>query len=165
MDGYLTKPVNSRALAAMLERWLPQALPLRRPAQDGAADGATGAGAAPAWDGAVFDATPLREAFGSFDAGAAELLEEFVADAAGRIAAMARQAGDAGALRPLAHALKGGARSVGAVRLGDIASDLQDGCDAADMAAIRAALDRLAPGLDELRAALPQIVATQGGTT
>src|SRR3546814_15159763 len=81
---------------------------------------------AAAWDVTVFDTTPLREAFGGFDAGATQLLQEFVADAVDRIAEIARHDGDAAALRPLAHALKGGARSVGAGRLGDIASDLQD---------------------------------------
>src|SRR3546814_2246714 len=65
---------------------------------------------AAAWDVTVFDTTPLREAFGGFDAGATQLLQEFVADAVDRIAEIARHDGDAAALRPLAPALKGGAR-------------------------------------------------------
>jgi signal transduction histidine kinase/CheY-like chemotaxis protein/HPt (histidine-containing phosphotransfer) domain-containing protein len=158
MDGYLSKPVNSRALAAMLEKWLPQALPLRR--------SATASSAAPAaqpmqdWDRAIFDPARLRESFGSFNAIARQLLQGFVADAAERIAAIATaaQAGDAQAVRGPAHALKGGALSVGAARLGNIAGDLQDACDAGDTAMIQLMTELLAPTLDELRDLLPLIL-------
>ena len=163
MDGYLTKPVNSRALAAMLAQWLPQALPLRRPAQ--AEPGA--AANDPDWDRDIFDPTPLTEAFGGFDATARQLLQEFVVDAAGRIAAIEAMAGTARAaeLRGQVHILKGAARSVGARRLGNIASDLQDACDTGDDETIVLLAGILVPCLDELRLALPLILNSDGGTT
>jgi signal transduction histidine kinase/CheY-like chemotaxis protein/HPt (histidine-containing phosphotransfer) domain-containing protein len=159
MDGYLSKPVNSRALAAMLEKWLPQALPLRRPAAATSAAPATKR--APDWDRAIFDPARLRESFGSFNAMARQLLQDFVADAGQRVAVLeagAQGATDPQALRALAHALKGGALSVGAARLGSIAGDLQDACDAGDTAMIELMAGLLAPTLDELRDLLPVIL-------
>jgi CheY-like chemotaxis protein/HPt (histidine-containing phosphotransfer) domain-containing protein len=158
MDGYLSKPVNSRALAAMLETWLPQALPLRRAAT--AASAAPTSSAAPDWDRAIFDPARLRESFGSFNAIARQLLQDFVADAEGRIAVIttAAQADDMAAVRGATHAMKGGALSVGATRLGNIASDLQDACDANDTAMMQLMAELLAPTLDELRGLLPVIL-------
>ena len=59
-------------------------------------------------------------------------------------------ASDAKAARDAAHVLKGSARSTGAQRLGQIASDVQDCLDAEDVetAAVMAAL--LSPTHDEL---------------
>ena len=168
MDGYLTKPVNSRALAAALQAWLPQALPLRRSAQAAAAPAASEAApaAGSGWDPAVFDPTPLTEAFGSFDATARQLLEEFAGEAADRIAAIAAAAAKHPAghddLRQPVHALKGAARSIGARRLGDAASVLQDACDAGDAETIARTVARLAPCLEELRLALPFIPDSRG---
>ncbi|MBS4045116.1 MAG: response regulator [Alphaproteobacteria bacterium] len=165
MDGYLSKPVNSRALAAMLEKWLPQALPLRRPAT--APSAAPVAQAMQDWDRAIFDPARLSESFGSFNAIARQLLQEFVTDAAGRIAAIASaaQTGDLQAVRGPAHALKGGALSVGATRLGHIAGDLQDACDAGDTAMMQLMAELLAPTLDELRALLPVILQQEDAAT
>ncbi|MFN4276047.1 MAG: ATP-binding protein [Ferrovibrio sp.] len=164
MDGYLSKPVNSRALAAMLETWMPQALPLRRPA--GAADNTlqpTTTAPGPSWDRDIFDPSQLRESFGGFNDLARQLLRDFVADAGLRVAAIAEavQGGDPQVVRPLAHALKGGAYSVGAKRLGTIASDLQDACDEADTAMMNLMAEMLAPTLDELRDLLPTILQNE----
>ncbi|PJI37565.1 hybrid sensor histidine kinase/response regulator [Ferrovibrio sp.] len=157
MDGYLSKPVNSRALAAMLEKWLPQALPLRRVPTASASGTAR---TAPDWDRAIFDPDRLRESFGNFNAMARQLLQDFVIDATGRLAAIdaAARTGDPQALRPLAHALKGGALSVGAARLGTIAGDLQDACDAGDVAMMQLMAELLPATLDELRSLLPVIL-------
>lgn len=115
---------------------------------------------------AVFDPTPLTEAFGSFDAAARQLLEEFAGEAADRIAAITAAAAKHPAghdeLRQPVHALKGAARSIGARRLGDAASDLQDACDAGDAETIARSAARLAPCLDELREALPFIPDSRG---
>ncbi|MFN4163351.1 MAG: ATP-binding protein [Ferrovibrio sp.] len=164
MDGYLSKPVNSRALAAMLETWLPRALPLRRPA-----DAMTAAEQPPAaarrlsWDRDIFDPSQLHESFGGFNDLARQLLRDFVADAGQRVAAIteAVRGGDPQVVRPLAHALKGGAYSVGAKRLGTIASDLQDACDEADTAMMTLMAEMLGPTLDELRDLLPIILENE----
>jgi signal transduction histidine kinase/CheY-like chemotaxis protein/HPt (histidine-containing phosphotransfer) domain-containing protein len=162
MDAYLTKPIDSRALGRMLAHWLPQALPLRRSAEIVAVAATPAKPKAPAatWDTDIFDTTKLAESFGSFNDMARQLLQEFAHDARDRLdevnAALA--AGDLAQLRHLAHALKGGALTIGAGRLGQLAGDLQDACDAqdADTAALMA--DLLPPTLDELTATLPLIL-------
>ncbi len=161
MDAYLTKPIDSRALGRMLAHWLPQALPLRRSAESlVAAELAKPKPQAVAWDTDIFDATKLAESFGSFNDMARQLLQEFLRDARDRLDQVntALAAGDLVQLRHLAHALKGGALTIGAGRLGHLAGDLQDACDAqdADTAALMAEL--LPPTLDELDATLPLIL-------
>ena len=68
----------------------------------------------------VLDLGPLREALGD-DALVAEVLVLFEADSAELCTALARDhaAGDCGALADTAHTLKGAARNVGALMLGD----------------------------------------------
>ncbi len=159
MDGYLTKPINSRALGDALAQWLPQALPLRRPAGHDAKL-AKPAPPTPQWDPDIFDPARLTETFGAFDAAAGEFLSRFVEDAVEKLPkiAAAAAARDLKALRHEAHALKGAGYSMGATRLGNLASDLQDACDAndADTAALMAEL--LEPTVQELQDALPKIL-------
>jgi signal transduction histidine kinase/CheY-like chemotaxis protein/HPt (histidine-containing phosphotransfer) domain-containing protein len=164
MDGYLTKPINSRALGDMLTQWLPQALPLRVPASKAAAPKVTTAAPAatpgPDWDTDIFDPAPLAEMFGSLNDAAKGFLSNFVADAATRVAeveaAMAK--GDLEAARFAAHTLKGSGRSMGANRLGNLASDLQDACDANDTDTAALMAELLPDTWRELNETLPQIL-------
>jgi signal transduction histidine kinase/CheY-like chemotaxis protein/HPt (histidine-containing phosphotransfer) domain-containing protein len=161
MDGYLTKPIDSRRLGQVLAQWLPQALPLRRAATDHVSDAPAAAPEAkPDWDRGIFDPARLEESFGSFDSVAKQFLQEFAADAGERVAAIAalQDGRDLKALRHLAHTLKGGALTVGATRLGTLAADLQDACDAADAETAQLLAGLLPATLDELTAALPTIL-------
>ncbi|MEK9968447.1 MAG: ATP-binding protein [Ferrovibrio sp.] len=161
MDGYLTKPIDSRRLCQVLAQWLPQALPLRRPATETTDSEVVAVPSTkPDWDRDIFDPSRLAESFGSFDATAKQFLQDFVADAGERIAEIVKlQDGrDLPALRHLAHALKGGALTVGATRLGNLASDLQDACDASDPDTAQLMAELLPATLDELNAALPTIL-------
>ncbi|MSP88516.1 MAG: Hpt domain-containing protein [Alphaproteobacteria bacterium] len=85
-------------------------------------------------DPAIFDVARLAEAFGVIDADARSFLQGFLDAVPGMVgtieAALASR--DLAAGRDAAHALKGAARSAGAVRLGQLASDLQDVLDAED---------------------------------
>ncbi|WP_374468486.1 Hpt domain-containing protein [Ferrovibrio sp.] len=104
---------------------------------------------------------PLTEAFGSFDANAQALLRDFVDDTEQKVAALTRQIAERtghAVLRDLSHMLKGAARSVGARRLGNVAGDLQDACDAGDDGRIALLAGMLGPSLDELRQTLPLIL-------
>ncbi|MBO6563089.1 MAG: response regulator, partial [Nisaea sp.] len=73
MDGFLTKPIDSRKLGQVLARFLPQALPLRR-----AADQPVDVAAEPAmeidWDRDIFDPMVLGGPAGGLDREARELL-------------------------------------------------------------------------------------------
>ena len=162
MDGYLTKPINSRVLGDALTKWLPQALPLRRPAGHDASL-AKPSPATPQWDPDIFDPARLTETFGAFDAGAAEFLSRFVEDAMEKLPIIAAAAGarDLKALRHEAHALKGAGYSMGTTRLGNLASDLQDACDAEDADTALLMAELLEPTIVELQAALPKILQSK----
>jgi len=153
MDAYLTKPVDARQLFRLLERMLPQATPLRRRA--GRATKAAPRRAAPAIDPQVLDLARLSAAFGEDTEDMAATVHGFIGNAGAYVETVgaALEAGDLPAAREAAHALKGGALSMGAVRLGQLAADLQDVLDAgdADTAALLHSL--LPPTLDELASA------------
>ncbi|MBM3600889.1 MAG: response regulator [Alphaproteobacteria bacterium] len=162
MDGYLTKPIDSKALTATLEKWLPQAKALRRPARRPTARAPEPA--FPEIDPQILDLDRLRQTFGGLDGAAQAFLADFMADLpvmVGRIGA-ALEAGDKNAARDAAHALKGAARSTGAARLGQVAADVQDCLDGGDAetAAMFSAL--LQPTLDELRLATAPLLEMRG---
>ncbi|WP_420406362.1 ATP-binding protein [Nisaea sp.] len=148
MDACLTKPIDSRALGAALAAHVPQALGLRRPADSG---NIVAAQAAPKWDREIFDPSPMEEAFGALD----EEAEAFVLSAQAvwgtRIEKIAQavEAGDRKAARDAAHMLKGAALSVGALRLGRIAGDLQTALDEDDEAMASILAEILKPSLTE----------------
>ncbi|MBK1838911.1 response regulator [Azospirillum sp. YIM B02556] len=158
MDAYLTKPVDSRRLFDLLERFLPQARDLRRRAPP--AETATPKAAAPPADplaNPLVDPQVLNLAYlGDIFAGAAEqaeaLVRGFIGGARGMIdeSGAALAAGDLSGARETVHALKGGAHSVGATRLGQLAGDLQDALDAGDGDTAALLHSLLAMTLDEL---------------
>lgn len=156
MDAYLTKPVDSAKLAALLKTYLPAALDLRKAETESAGDAVP---SAPAWDPEIFDATTLGGSSGDLDAEALELIDGAAADWVGKVsqinAALAEN--DLDRARGVTHALKGATLSIGANRLGRIAGDIQDCLDMGDrdMADLLAA--GLQPTLDEFQAILPAI--------
>ena len=132
MDDYITKPVRSDAVAAVLERWV--ASPATEPgaaapdtppdnAPDAVADAATTA--TPVLDHAQLDV--IRR----LDDGDGTLLREIVDKflthaAAGRdeLAAIIAE-GDPEALERTAHRLRGGAANLGAVAMAEICGELE----------------------------------------
>lgn len=162
MDGFFTKPIDSRKLGAALAEFLPQALPLRISQAKAQPEPVESHGAGDAdWDTDIFDATQMTEAFGSIDADAKALIKDAAQGWRGRIEEIetAIAAGDQPAARHAAHALKGAALSVGAKRLGRLASDIQDALDAGDMDMAGILSEVLMDSLDEFNAVLPKILA------
>ena len=159
MDGYLTKPIDSHKLGAMLARHVPQGLELRRPV--GEEDDAPAPGPVVDWDTDVFDPAVLIETFGALDAEAKELIRGASAVWPGRIAEVEAglAAGDTKRARDAAHALKGAALSVGANRLGRIASDLQDYLDDDELEMAGIMVELLPPTLEEFQDLLPKVMA------
>ena len=140
MDGCLTKPVSLEALRAMLERWLPAA---RDPV----------------------DLSILQRVVGADPVRLQDFLEQFRLSALG-VAAELQQAlaqGQTAQVGALAHKLKGSARSVGALALGDLCEALER----AGLAGEAAALAPLAPafgaemaGVDAYLRQAPAVAAT-----
>ncbi len=164
MDGYLTKPIESRLLVEALNRYLPQARALRRPV--GSLPAANIAPTANGWSQAsidpdIFDTNQLLENFAANDPEAMVFLGSFLSIAPKFIAATTAglDAQDYTGARDAVHALKGAALSIGAARLGRLAADIQDLLDAddTDTAGLMAGL--LDPTLAELIDATAEIRA------
>ena len=130
MDDYISKPVRSDGLVAMLEKWCP----VDKPSQPGA----------PASDDPVPPPEPaekslppaldaefmgtLRELGGKDEPDfVEELSKQFIKDAAGQVETIrgAIAAGDAVILERTAHTLKSGCNAVGALNMGEICTELQ----------------------------------------
>jgi len=113
MNDYLTKPITPQSLIAALAKWLPEeGLPNRKPAGKAirAWSQPAGQGGAPVWDrdgmmARLLDDVPL----------ARSIVAGFLDDLPRQVAALrlALEAGDDGAIRRLAHTLKGAAANVG----------------------------------------------------
>ena len=157
MDGYLTKPIESKLLVAALEKWLPAAAALRRP-QKLQAEKATSV-----WeiDPLIFNPVRLKDTFGTLGAEARAFLVNFVGDSrrmANAVAA-AMDAADWSLARHHAHALKGAALSLGAVRLGELAAEVQDYLDQGDPETAQLFAGGLEMTAEELAQAVAPITA------
>ncbi|MBI1208609.1 MAG: response regulator [Azospirillum sp.] len=153
MDGYLTKPIDSRALTATLQKFLPEAAALRRrPERKSASKPSPALAAALTIDPAIFDIERLKESFGDLGSEARTFLSGFLdgvptlLDAVGE----ALDRDDGPEARHAAHALKGAAGSVGAVRLHQLSADVQDCLDAGDLDTARLLNGLLRPTYEEL---------------
>lgn len=161
MDGYLTKPVDSRRLSGLLAEQMPQALALRRtPVVP--ADGDAGAESSESevdWDPEIFDPEILAGLDGRLDDEAKALIVSAAESWGPRVAeaASAFAGGDTVGARKIVHALKGATLSVGANRLGRILTDLQDYLDGDDSDMAEVMLEILGPSLDEFMEVLPKI--------
>ena len=154
MDGYLSKPIEQAALVAELERILPAARALRQHAAVEVPRAVVRS--LDKVDCDIFDHSQVLQAFGSMNAEAVAFLRSFMAAVPGYLADIDAAAADCNLvrLREAAHALKGASRAVGARRLGDIASDVQDAADAGDCETAQLMASLLAPTFEELTTAL-----------
>jgi PAS domain S-box-containing protein len=124
MDDYITKPLEPDYVLSVLARWV------------GEANGAQ----------AVFDPAKLDDIRTRLDASVVtDIARLFLADAPKRITAI-RSADDAEALRATAHALRGGAGTVGAVRMAELSAKLEE-------LAIAGTTDGAQPLIEELEEA------------
>jgi PAS domain S-box-containing protein len=158
MDFYLTKPIDSRALVELLEDLLPQAAALRQPV----VPPAPLAVPMPDIDPEILNLAQLIEAFGGWTADARKFVDDFLADVPRLMMAITAALGtaDTAAARAAAHTLKGAARSSGALRLGQIASDVQDSLDGGDLEVAGVMAELLGPTHAELcDAAAPLLAA------
>nr|WP_281378676.1 PAS-domain containing protein [Azospirillum oleiclasticum] len=136
MDDYLSKPVAMGSLHRVVARWLPAALPLRRPAATASESVPAGTAAVVGGGDEVLDLAHVREIFGSLD-GAAELLGYFVETTEPTVAEVlaAVASGDAEEARRAAHSVAGAARTAGALELARLASAIEVASAAGDLTA------------------------------
>ena len=154
MDGYLTKPIDSKVLTETLEKWLPGAADLRRAAQK--AD----SGRTVKIDPQIFDQRRFVETFGDVSRETVGYLAAFLSDARSNVIALnaAMETQDWAQARHYAHAVKGAAGSIGAVRLAQVASEVQDLLDAGDPDTAQLFTGGLETTVEELAVAVESLV-------
>jgi signal transduction histidine kinase/CheY-like chemotaxis protein/HPt (histidine-containing phosphotransfer) domain-containing protein len=153
MDAFLAKPVTAEALTATVARWTREAT--RRPAPaDEQPD------APPVLDGAVFGALAGTDA-----SLAAELARLFARESraalAGLRAAMAER--DGADIARAAHGLKGSASTLGAVRVSDLATQIERAGRDGRVDDAAALLEQLVPAVDRASEALSAAVQNGSG--
>ncbi|MEO8145878.1 MAG: response regulator [Betaproteobacteria bacterium] len=146
MDDYLSKPIQPQALRAAVEQGSPTESPARR------AEPKTEAPLADAVDWSRIESLAPFDPDGSMVAGA---IAAFLADAPGRIAAIqaACAASDAAGLAAAAHALKGAAANIGAVRLQELSQGIESCARDGRLENARASIGGLEGSLADARAA------------
>ena len=140
MDDYLAKPVGIAALSTTLSRWLPQTeAGTTDTPPAGANDATADAGVLPqVTDPEPLDPAVLASLTGGDPVETRAVLDDFVASTHADLAALER-ARAAGALADVtreAHKIKGAARMVGAMELGDAAERLEAAARGQDWAAV-----------------------------
>jgi two-component system, sensor histidine kinase and response regulator len=175
MDGFLAKPIDSRLLVEALDRYLPQGRELRRerprvPAISVSVSVSRPASMREAWggiaiDARLFDPARLAESFGANRTAGLAFFNLFLTKVPAMITAIdvALIGADPSAGVEAAHALMGAARSIGAVRLGQIATDVQAAFAAGDIGTARLMTGLLAPTLKELIEATEPLRASAFG--
>ena len=132
MDDYLTKPIELTVLASKIEHWLAVAVAPAPPPPS----------AAPA--AVVFDASVLKNCFlgnSELFATSREIFERQVASALGEMRA-AIEAGDEARLRFIAHRTRGSAGAVGARRLAELVTWLEQAPSGTERQSLAAVLDQ-----------------------
>ncbi len=160
MDDYIAKPLALEVLRERLERWLPG-----WEAPDGTQGERAPGRTAPAREGdEVLDYRILTEVKGAMGEAIADMVEVFFEDTAGNLEGMqeALQEGDASRLQALAHALKGSARNLGLVALGDAARELEMAARDADLARAATLLEPLPGAVDRAGPVLRKEIADSG---
>ena len=148
MSDYLSKPVQPRLLAAMLERWLEREGETSQPNHTALAEessatthDADNKGSA----GVVFDRGSLRERLGGDEALTAMLITAFSSDMPVQLARLesALAAGDSRLAGQQAHKIKGAAANIGALAFRNVAEALELAGGAGDAAL----MNELLPGI------------------
>jgi PAS domain S-box-containing protein len=156
MDGYLTKPLQLDALREALARWLPHDADLVLQAPAPAAEAGATASAP-----ALLDLDVLRGYIGDAPDLERQFLQSFITSAHQALAQLPGpgDAPDARHLAALAHRLKAGARTVGALSTSDLCAELENACLAGDPQPLPAIIARLRDSLTQAADAARSLVS------
>ena len=148
MDGYVSKPVNPKELAEAIEMQLT------------AVDGSKLVRApdrGPAGRD-VFDRAALLDRVGGDEEFLEEVLNVFLADIPGQVAALREglEKSDTDMVRRRAHSIKGAAANVGALRLQKAAREIEEAAEAGDMSKAASLVETVGDGLEEFREVLAE---------
>jgi two-component system sensor histidine kinase/response regulator len=156
MDGYMFKPTSLPALDAMIQKWLPLAVELRRPVDDALA-------AAPQPGEPItlrprpvpIDLSVMARLVGNDDPAFMKEMLELYWSTEGDTPEKLRelvQARDCANLKLIAHAAKGAAASAGAVTLAGLCKDLENQVTREDWDATARLTAEIAAAFEDIRA-------------
>ncbi|MDQ4062339.1 MAG: response regulator, partial [Actinomycetota bacterium] len=159
MDDYVSKPVKSEELDAVLERWIPKSGAEEEPASEEQTDG----DAAPV---DINDSLDQSVLVGLRELGGTELLAElgelFLEDIPSQLEAL-REAiggGDATSVARIAHTIKGSSGNMGAAKMANICAELQDIGHSGELERAPMLVERLEVEFGRVRLALETEVRT-----
>ena len=158
MDDYVSKPIDKRLLEEVLLRWAPRQearAKARAMREDlGPAPGLGRTDEDPRFPDLEEDR--LEDVCGHDSTLEREVIQLYLESTRETLAGMraALGAGDAVALRGLAHGLKGGSRTVGAAALGELAHEVERLAGTADFASAHGALEGAAVAFERVTAAM-----------
>jgi CheY-like chemotaxis protein/HPt (histidine-containing phosphotransfer) domain-containing protein len=160
MNDYLAKPISPLALAEALDRWLPvagAAAPARPPAAR-LPEPTDVAAAAERVTARAFDREGLLARVMDDEALARSLARGFLEDIPRQLAALKAHlaSGDASGVQHQLHTLKGASASMGADALSAVASEMEVGAMAGDLAMVDAGVPRLTAHCDRTTAAIEE---------
>jgi len=147
MDDYIAKPVDPKALADVLDKWLGEPGAVRRQAPTGQQ---------PASSHVVFDKAGLLRRVMGDEKLAKEIIGVFLEDIPNHIAALKEAVANADApvVQRVAHTIKGAAANVGALALQELASLVEKAGKDADLDETAALVTKMDEQLDALKTAL-----------
>lgn len=154
MDAYLAKPVSIPELVATLQRWLPHTVPLAGDVR----------AAAPlpqlSGDPLPLDPSVLAPLTGGDPDATKEVLDDFLATTESDMAPLrsARAGGDLDALARQAHKVKGAARLVGALPLGEAAAAVEAAAKAGEWDQVLPCVADLETAFERLKRHLANLV-------
>ena len=158
MDDYLSKPVSSHRLEAVLAHYL-SAAGAAAPGPAACPDGSETRAAAPAAENHDLDVSRLEE-LDALGEGAAALvtraISNFIRNAPATLAELeaAHRRGDVDEVAALAHRLKGSAWNLGALRVGSLCERLENEARAHELVEVDAQLDGVRSAYDDAARAL-----------
>ncbi len=174
MDDYLSKPVDPRALAEALDRWLPKEEDRRAEVIKAPSDGedsgalarddrsdASRRASEPQPPPPVFDHAALVERVMGDEDLANEVIEEFLKDIPRQIELLegSLRDGDAARAERRAHSIKGAAANVSAEALRATALELEQAGKAGDLAAVKTGLSKLRGCFDDAKREMEKFTA------
>jgi CheY-like chemotaxis protein/HPt (histidine-containing phosphotransfer) domain-containing protein len=159
MDDYLAKPLRLSDLGAKLARWLPQKELEVSPAPVSTARQATVTAPANSDHDALWDNGTLTRMVGDNPDMHRRLLNKFVSGTEEHIAAImsAAAAGDLDTVSGIAHKMKSAARTVGALRLGNICQKLEVSAKLRDANVVATCTAELASGFSEVTSVINKL--------
>jgi signal transduction histidine kinase/DNA-binding response OmpR family regulator len=149
IDDFLSKPIDMPQLNDILEKWIPKEKQEEQPLPEG--------GDSPAFSGESLNIQGIDTRQGRYNTGGTEkgylaILSIFCSEMRDNIGRIRESlnAGDFALYTTLVHALKGSARSIGAVQAGDHAAELEEAGRKHNLSGIEEKTDSLLAELREL---------------